>query len=781
MLFQRAKAIWVENPQNKWNQFIGFIAMPYCEDMVEIHISARSLYRLYIDGKMIANGPARTAKGYSRVDVIKASMNKESVIAVEVIALGKPDNYCNDCTLEPGLFVCEIIDSNNNIISYTGDDKWHAVNLSYRREMVELLSHSRGIIEYYDLDTDSFNWMYGKDTNYTTPVIMDSEPAYLERHTKNASLKPIIIDRLICVSDRKKSTNAETPFLLKISEEVNPLWYKSVPSENRILREIFNEKDDVFSGAIECDGYIPGDNPAAIMWMLDKSELGFIDFDIKTENELCLDIINSDHLTLEGELKGNTYVTRYKLAAGKYHLTTFEPKLVRFLKVILRTKGKVSINNLRLLDYSYPDDRSGDFSCSDGELNAIYEGARRSLRLTTLDIFMDCPQRERGGWLCDSYFSGIAAWQLFGDTSVERDFLENYLLTSGEEYDKKWFPDVYPGVRPDGTPGIRNWSFWLLEELADYYERSGDVDLLYENQDRIEEFVNEVVSCRGESGLLENLDSVFVDWSISNRSFSCEPISIPVNCLFVHALNRIARLLNKPKWIEIADEMSCAICKLTEKIGLFGGGGDAATFKDGKLTRGECLTEAGIALELWSGFHRADKDNLKLFLKTMGNNPSHPSNPNIGKSNMFIGLMIRFDVLRRLGYAKELVRELKDVYLHELKIGSGTFFENVNGISGCHGFNGAAGAFLTNVVLGLSEPLESEKKVTISPHVCGLRWAMGTATCSDGKIFLKWGADEMEHILDMRLTIPKGWTVEYDIPFELLNWKIIVNGEVYNV
>ena len=66
--------------------------------------------------------------------------------------------------------------------------------------------------------------------------------------------------------------------------------------------------------------------------------------------------------------------------------------------------------------------------------------------------------------------------------------------------------------------------------------------------------------------------------------------------------------------------------------------------------------------------------------------------------------MIRFDVLGRLGHISELVRELKDVYLEELKLGSGTFFENINAFSGCHGFNGMAGALLTNKVLGLGAP-----------------------------------------------------------------------------
>ena len=44
--------------------------------------------------------------------------------------------------------------------------------------------------------------------------------------------------------------------------------------------------------------------------------------------------------------------------------------------------------------------------------------------------------------------------------------------------------------------------------------------------------------------------------------------------------------------------------------------------------------------------------------------------PNVGKSNQFIGLMVRFDVLRELGQRQgTLVKEMKDPHLPELRDG----------------------------------------------------------------------------------------------------------------
>ena len=183
-----------------------------------------------------------------------------------------------------------------------------------------------------------------------------------------------------------------------------------------------------------------------------------------------------------------------------------------------------------------------------------------------------------------------------------------------------------------------------------------------------------------------------------------------------------------------------------------------------------------MALELWSGFHLQDKAFIREFVDTLGPLPKYRSNPNIGRANLFIGLMIRFEVLSRLGEIKQLVREFKDLYLQELKDGSGTLFEAVHAFSGCHGFNADAGALIVNDVLGLGQPRQSTKSFRLCPHPGELRWANGTARTCDGIIFMEWGSDSDEHILNIRLQMPEGWTYEFERPFELSGWTITVNG-----
>ena len=797
-VFQKAKAIWGEGILAQYNQFLGFYTRVevFEEQEITLVIAARSYYRLYIDGKMIASGPARTAHGYCRADRIPVRLHGAVKVAVEVAAFDKPGKYSNDCTLEPGLLTAEILDEKGKVLSATGEHGWKYIELVQRRSLVETMSHSRGVIEYYDLEPGSDDWKEGT-ADWKKPVCVAEEPQYLERRAPYPDYHKIPLKTMSHICDMTPMEEGEKgreSFTLGLATLFNRDWYESLPAENCFLASLGREKETAFSGAFclkkekDVEGQTiqkievtPGKTPAAVMWSMEESELGFLDFEISVEKECVVDVLNCDHLHVTGWLKENTYVSRYHLQPGAYHLTTFEPKLTRYVKLILRTEGKVELTYPKLLDDSYPEDGSCFFQCSDGDLNRIYEASKKTLRMNTLDIFMDCPQRERGGWLCDSLFSARGAWQMFGDLSVEKDFLENFMLTDGKAYERGFFPEVYPGRKQKMSDiGISNWSFWLLLELEEYVHRSGDRAFVEKSRERVSACVEGMLSYRGESGLLENLPNQFVDWSIANKPFNLYPISVANNCLAVYALEKMAELYGVENWKKAAEEMRSTIGKIEDVPVVLGGGGDGVILKDGKLHYTGCRTEGAAALELFSGFNETDRRFMNAFLYQMGPAPTLCKDPNVGGANVCMGHLIRFLVLANMGRVDLLLKEWKEMYLQELRVGSGTFFENYSEISGCHGANGIIGALMTQKVLGLGAPMQEDKSVTISPYPGELLWAYGSAKCEDGMIFLRWSADRDLHELKMDLTLPEGWKAKYEIPFELNGWTVTVNGKSVN-
>ena len=60
-------------------------------EQVVIRLTARNVYRLYINGEIVMHGPARTTHGYCRVDEVDITdrlIDGVNHVAVEVVAYG---------------------------------------------------------------------------------------------------------------------------------------------------------------------------------------------------------------------------------------------------------------------------------------------------------------------------------------------------------------------------------------------------------------------------------------------------------------------------------------------------------------------------------------------------------------------------------------------------------------------------------------------------------------------------------------------------------------------
>ena len=541
--------------------------------------------------------------------------------------------------MEPGAFAAEVTaltsDGSSRVLCATGDENWRYKVLTHRSPKAELLSHCRGISELYSLTHISNQWITEEVDLLQLPMPVEEHIRFLPRRAPYPTYRTISFDRL----DKVRGISACDPEpeerVRQIAAMINKKWYMELDEEARFQTQLLKERETSFLGQYTRDfdeGWNQktvciGSGTVAFQFSIPHSEVGFVRIRVRSKGNAVVDVVHSDHLDSRGEVRANSYATRYNLQAGEYDLTTFEPKLARYIKLIIRAEDKVTVSYPQMLEYAYPDDEMAYFSCSDGELNEIYAAARRTLRLNTLDIFMDCPERERGGWLCDSWFSACGAWQMFGDLRVEKDFLENFLITDKADYEDAFFPEVYPSGKPAGDAGLKTWSFWLLIQLLDYYRRSGDRAFVTRYFDRIAAFLDTIPKYIGESGLFSDMRPLFVDWSMSNHPTALRPISIPVNCLIVRAYEFMAELYDVERWRKLAAKVRERLLELQPQ---WIDGGDGYTWKDGKLIDNGCRTEAGIALILWSGFGLDNEQYVRNFVQSMGPCPMRRPNPNVG-------------------------------------------------------------------------------------------------------------------------------------------------------
>ena len=119
--FKKAKPIFLKNHEKTLNTFAVFRAETDTLKNATIYVTAFSFYRLIVNGKFVAFGPARTAKGYARVDVIDLTPyhaeNKNEII-IEVVGY-----YCHSLsTVKQPSFLCAEIRTENETLASTGDN-----------------------------------------------------------------------------------------------------------------------------------------------------------------------------------------------------------------------------------------------------------------------------------------------------------------------------------------------------------------------------------------------------------------------------------------------------------------------------------------------------------------------------------------------------------------------------------------------------------------------------------------------------------------------------------
>ena len=752
-----------------------------------ISITAQNMYRLYINEEFVMQGPRRTAHGCLRVDEIDISKYLtfgENHIAVELVEYGDVYNgYSNDSTLEDAMLIFEIL-SGDKCIFATGTDDIGVISLDYRAKSGERISHCREALEIYNIHCGEDDWKIGK-ANFEIARVTDDEKIYLPTSLPFPTLKKHIMDNVVesggCYIDENKKIKKDfyetDEYFSKICELAFVECRKTVDTESDNLTvEKGNGEIKITSGG---DSYI--------MLDLGVSEVALLSVDIESDSG-TIDFVHSEMLNTKGMMPYHFgTVSRIHKDGGRVKHIFFEAGLYRYLKIYFRGCRNIKINEIALLEYSYPDNDKCGFECSDNEANKIYAAAKRTLLFNTLDVFMDCPDRERGGWLCDSLWTARAASLMLSDDRIEREMIESFMLTDENKLFYGFFPEVYPGNKGDylACAGITTWSFWFMCELCEYVIRTGDRKLALEFENRVSAFVLGSRKFIGKSGMLENMPFVFVDWSLSNHEINTQPISVAANALYAYTLISLGKLYENAEWVSVGESVRDSLRAAISANASGNTFPDSFAFdKNGKLVAHGFTTEACTYTALWSGLYNKEEKRFANYARDyMGTCPKYPADPNIGKSNLFIGLCIRLDMLSRFGEFDTMYNDMKDIFSWQINEGPGTLWET-NGIdasSRCHGFSSHAGVHLLRDVVGFEEINREVGYIKISPHICSLEWARGFVDIDGYKAAVEWRLEDDIFYLDVDL--PRNYRYAVTLPHEVRHGKVKsivtrINGEV---
>jgi len=674
--FLKALPVWEREKEKEKNYTLIFKTSAKEAQNPKLFIACSSIYQVFADGKFVAAGPARAAHGIYKVDELDLSAFDAKEILIYVSGYNT-DLFC--ITNEPS-FLCAELTDGDKVIAATGVNGFSARVFSEKRQKVQRYSYQRAYSEYYVMDS-------AENAEYNCELVKVESRNFVSRDVYYPEYRRLHIDKKI---------SAGKIYKRDIPREYNDRSITGISQpDDGFLREELEFEATKFVGEL---GFRIEDRERDekkqmclksgefATFELDFNNTGFISLDAEVNNATRLvitfdeSIDDNDDINYIRALAANVIV--YDLKPGKYHLTSIEPYTFKYIR-IASIGADVNIDAFSIIEYKFPEIEAKCISDDERDIK-IFEAAVETFRQSTLDIYMDCPSRERAGWLCDSFFMSRAEFALTGKSVVERSFLENFLIYDTiKNIPPKMLPMLYPAdFRNESF--IPNWAMWYVIELEDYLKRSGDYELVDLAKNRIYGLVEYFKGFENEYGLLEKLENwVFVEWSKSNDYV--QDVNFPTNMLYYRMKLAIAALYNDEEILDEAKQLKETIIEMSYKDGFFC---DRAMREDNGLRVTEEKTETAQYYAFFTGVASVERFGAlwKELKEKFGPERGKETYPEISPSNSFIGNYLRLELLRVNNETQQLMEETRKFFLYMAEK-TGTLWEHTtSNASLCHGF-----------------------------------------------------------------------------------------------
>lgn len=663
-MFLNAKPVWAKGKSKQMNTFLVLETEISPMPSAELHIAGTCFYRVYVNDAFLCFGPARTGRGYIREDVVSIpECEKKCHIRIEAVGY-----YCKSLStvMQTSCLMAEIR-CGDAVIASTGKD-FRAYMPGTKLQKVERYSTQRHFTEIWD---------YTRIGSQVDLEIVDEGLTVLDRKAPYPDYKDISLHTLWNRGSYR--FDADLPYKQeKYSWQMSKDWG-------------FFEWDEIerhpFSWAQRLSQTVTG-REEALPVVVAEGEYVLLDFGrveagfLKASMEALED---SDVVFSFCEyFQGDTFafqnmnahnVLEYILAKGDCReVQSFEPYTARFVRICVK-KGKIRLNRFGIKTYAFDTTGIKLLHCENPALNGIYKAAVRTFAHNAVDLYYDCPSRERAGWLCDSYFTAKAEYALTGKTLVEDAFLENYrLYKNGGELPEGMIPRSYPSDYKPHHAFIPQWSMWYILEVAEYIQKRGHEEEKEAFRASIYGLLAFYRQYENADGLLEKLPSWnFVEWSIANEWVW--DVNYPTNFLYAKVLECIASLYGDEECFRRSEEV--------RKTAV------AQSFKNGYFRDHALRDEAG-ALQLLEDSSEACQYYAVLFggidlslpqyaflkhLITQVFTPDREEKmPEIFPINMFIGAYLRMEALLQMKEYELVLRDMEGFFGNMEKY-TGTLWE----------------------------------------------------------------------------------------------------------
>ncbi len=473
-------------------------------DSCNLDILGAAEYLVWVDGKLIHDGPARFARAFPEYQTVPLKLAKgDHTLAVQVHNEGVTTRILSAM---PAFLWCRL---------HSGTDEipldWKCARMPEYRPRVHRISDILGWIDWCDTRQGWPDWTVPnfQATGWKTPVSVDPGVGAITA----AKTRPVkLVRRLIAPIAQGKLANAygydtDEPATRFFLDDLAP---KGIPPQG-VWRRYDLGRVRLGRPKLTIDA------PAGSIIEYGMSE--------QLRHERV-----APWITLSGSTTCN--FDHFVARGGPQEFMPFTPKGGRYLEVHVKSDGPVRFVNEEFLERTYYDHRLGEFSSGDDLLDKIWRVGVETVQVCSDDSLVDCPTRERGEWTGDvaSVATDIAA-VAFGDLSLSRRALVQASQVARDD-------GLVAGVGP-GDPGyLSTYAAQWTTACVHYWELTGDRSLLEELYRAARKNMGAFERHLTADGLDGGLGWGFVDWGyVGNEG----PSDMALNLHYIEALRAMTR------------------------------------------------------------------------------------------------------------------------------------------------------------------------------------------------------------------------------------------------
>ncbi|MEI6653129.1 MAG: family 78 glycoside hydrolase catalytic domain [Verrucomicrobiota bacterium] len=564
----------------------------------------------------------------------------------------------------------------------------------------------------------------------------------------------------------KPPVNGQTVFTLKTT----PVAPKAIVSSQAVADAV-----------ILLDGkpvlFQPGSGAAEVVLDFGREIVGTVRFGVRAEAPSKLEVRYGE--ALQEVHRDNDYAARWykrpidhlEVKAGPQELRNYGRRAFRYLRLIVPAgAAPITLESVQATLQHYPVNEVGTFSCSDPQLNKIWELAAYSTKLCMQQYYEDGIKRDGLLWISDYRVQYLCNALVYGDRDLARKSL--FLMAASQNPDgsmpaqaSRAGASQHPSninYMPGIPRGVNNWILvnYCLDYigcLRDYYRFTGDKDALTQLWPAVQKLLPFLM--KQEPANLKPLGNFITDGRYGEAWWGSHGVLEMQFAIAMQDASYLAQVMNDDALRRQCDDY---LPRQRERI--------MNTYfdKDEQFF----LDEAGKKLS--TSWH------VNSFSVLAGLGDYAKQAQQLDKTSSQVrpataGFMLYWtmEAKFRAGMTEAALNDIRKIYGHMLSFGATTTWEKCDLTVGdhpnetdaagsrCHGWSAGPAYLLPAHVLGVQPAEPGFASVVVEPKLGDLQWAEGVVPTPKGLIHLRW---ERGSALTGSVTLPAGMTGEVKLP-----------------